>query len=335
MNITRTSIKYITLIIIYVLFVIGFLYYITIKNKEEYHTINQNKIKLYNFWNMNEQEEKNTISIFKELLNNKTIKQYNEIHIYSVFGNLDDYVKKPENLYIQYSGESYNNEPWNFDINLIADENYDTNNKPATLKTILFPHGYFNILSTGMNMNYLLNRRTLKQPKTKFCIFCVGNGANWFRNNFFEKLSKYKNVDSCGSFMNNMPDNERCPLDTTEYLEYISQYKFMICFENKPQKNYLTEKLFNAYFGETVPIYWGCTNVSDYINMNSILYLEHERYEQDMENLINEIIYLDNNDEEYRKKYNQELFKGGVLPDEFNKEAIKVRLNNLALTGTQ
>jgi len=334
MNIIRISVKYILLFIIYILFIIGFLYYITIKNKEEYHNIDENKIKLYNFWNMNEQEEKNTISIFKELLNNETLNQYNEIHIYSVFGNLD-FEKKPENLYIQYSGESYNNEPWNFDINLIADEYYDTNNKRATIKTILFPHGYFNILLTGMNMDYLLNRRILQQPKTRFCLFCVGNGGNWIRNDFFEKLSKYKKVDSCGSFMNNMPDNERCPSDTIKYLEYISQYKFMICFENKAQKNYLTEKLFNAYFGETIPIYWGCTNVSDYINTNSILYLKPEHQEQDIENLINEIIYLDNNDKEYNNKFNQALFSDGVLPDEFNNKAIKLRLNDLALTGTQ
>lgn len=334
MKITRISRKYIILIIIYLLFITGFLYYITLKTKEDYNNINENKIKMFNFWNMGEEEKNKIISIFNDFLSQETLNTYNEVHIYSVFGNLN-FEKNPENLYIQYSGESYNNEPSKFDINLIADEHYDKNNKSATMKTILFPHGYFNILFTDMNMNYLLERRILQKPKTRFCLFCVGNGGNWVRNDFFEKLSKYKTVDSCGSFMNNMPDNERCPSETIKYLEYISQYKFMICFENKGHRNYFTEKLFNAYFGETIPVYWGCTNVNDYINTDSILYLKNDHQEQDIENLINEIIYLDNNDEEYHKKYNQQLFSGDVLPDEFNKEAIKLKLNNLALTGIQ
>lgn len=336
MGISRTFMKNIMLVIFYILVIlviIGCLYYYFIyTNKKGYH--DNNKIKLHNWWNLNDDEHYNTVTFFNDTMTVDTLKKYKEIHIFSVFGK-PEFVKNPENLYIQYSGESYYSDPSMFDINLIPDEKYEkamTNKRDAAkTTTVLFPHGYFTILSSNMNMNYFLQRRTLQIPKTRFCLFCVSNGSNWVRNDFFEKLSKYKQVDSCGSFMNNMPNNERCPQDPAEYMEYISQYKFMICFENKPQRNYLTEKLFNSYYAETIPIYWGCTNVSDYINMDSILYLKTEHSEKDMENLIEDIILLDNDDEEYQRRYNCELFRGGVLPDEFNLEAIKVKINQLAL----
>jgi len=49
---------------------------------------------------------------------------------------------------------------------------------------------------------------------------------------------------------------------------------FIICFENECKKNYFTEKLINAYYNKTIPIYWECSNIDHYINVDSILYLK-------------------------------------------------------------
>lgn len=292
---------------------------------EKYDNMNVDKIKLYNWWNTDEKSQMDTIYFFKDLIGDDALQKYNEINIYSVFGGqkIDE---SPDILRIQYSGESYYSDPGNYDINIIPDSNYDPSN-PG--KTVIIPHGFFHILMSKLNMDYFTNTRTLTGPKKKFCLFSVSNGSSYIRNIFFDALSKYKRIDSCGGFMNNMLGDERCPTDPDKYFEHISDYKFMICFENKPQKNYLTEKLFNAYYGGAIPIYWGCSNVNDYINMNSILYLKTDYTDYELKNLIREIIRLDNDDEEYNKRYSYELFRNGIIPDEFDIDKIKEKVSAL------
>lgn len=49
-------------------------------------------------------------------------------------------------------------------------------------------------------------------------------------------------------------------------LETIKHYKFSICFENiEGFKGYITEKIFDCLAAGSVPIYWGASNVTDYI----------------------------------------------------------------------
>jgi hypothetical protein len=96
-------------------------------------------------------------------------------------------------------------------------------------------------------------------------------------------------------------NNTTCPgsFGSSDYLEFMNDYKFMICFENKSQPNYFTEKLINAYCGGTIPIYWGCPNIDDYVNMDAILYLKHDYTDSDFKELLKQIEYLDNNAEAY------------------------------------
>lgn len=48
--------------------------------------------------------------------------------------------------------------------------------------------------------------------------------------------------------------------------EVYKNYKFAICYENMgDQRGYITEKIFDAFIGGTVPIYLGATNISDVI----------------------------------------------------------------------
>jgi len=171
----------------------------------------------------------------------------------------------------------------------------------------------------------LLTKRTLNKEKEKFCLFAVSNPNCSQRNDFFSALSKYKPVDSCGSVMNNVG---ACPPGFTapEYYHFISNYKFMICFENTSQPNYFTEKLTNAYYGGTIPIYWGCKNISDYVNMDAILYLKSDFTENDFNQLIKQIEYLDNHPDAYREKYETTFFKDGQLPDAFNIDKIREKV---------
>jgi len=59
------------------------------------------------------------------------------------------------------------------------------------------------------------------------------------------------------------------PIDFKE--EGIRDYEFTIVIENLKRKNYFTEKLIDSMIMGSVPIYWGCPNISDYFNLDSII----------------------------------------------------------------
>ncbi|WP_254697630.1 glycosyltransferase family 10 domain-containing protein, partial [Helicobacter pylori] len=53
--------------------------------------------------------------------------------------------------------------------------------------------------------------------------------------------------------------------------EFLSQYKFNLCFENSQGYGYVTEKIIDAYFSHTIPIYWGSPSVAKDFNPKSFV----------------------------------------------------------------
>jgi hypothetical protein len=46
----------------------------------------------------------------------------------------------------------------------------------------------------------------------------------------------------------------------------LKQYRFCICYENmRDVKGYITEKIFDCFMAGCIPVYWGASNVTDYI----------------------------------------------------------------------
>lgn len=46
----------------------------------------------------------------------------------------------------------------------------------------------------------------------------------------------------------------------------LEKYKFAICYENaRDIPGYITEKIFDCFFAGCVPVYWGASNITDYI----------------------------------------------------------------------
>ena len=250
------------------------------------------KITFHNWWGSVEPFEQS----YFETLFAKYMDTYDEIQIYSVFGFTG--IKEPTSgsiLKVQYSGESDYNTPELFDINII----------PSKYTTIPLPLMFLYIWKLNIPVSRLLKPRKLEKQASKFCLFSVSNGNANERVDFFNQLSNYKQVDSCGKYLNNL--GHTCPggHSSPEYYEFISNYKFMICFENTSKINYLTEKLLNAYIGGTIPIYWGCPNVDNYVNTNCMLYLPPNYSQNDVKQLIDTILRLDTDDQAYKEKYEQ------------------------------
>jgi hypothetical protein len=229
-------------------------------------------------------------------------------------------------IQVQYSPEPYFKEPESFDLNFIPVANESKN-------VIIFPFAsHFLNTTPFIDANKLLTKRSLQTKKETFCLFSVTNGDFKERNDFFTRLSEYKKVDSCGKFMNNM-NGGGCPGNwkNEDYLKFIDKYKFMICFESKTMPNYFTEKLINAYYGGAIPIYWGCPNIDDYVNMDAILYLKPNFTDSDVSDLIKQIEHLDMNEDAYKAKYESVFFKNGALPDAFNVESLRQKINDRLL----
>lgn len=104
---------------------------------------------------------------------------------------------------------------------------------------------------------------------------------------------------------------------------------FHICIENIKSNNWFTEKISEAFFTKTIPIYWGCPNISDFgYDERGILRFETPE----------ELLYIINNltEEKYYKMkpfvdYNYEIAKNELKLKEkleiFFNEIIKI--NNL------
>jgi hypothetical protein len=282
------------------------------------------KIKYFHWWVTTEGKEEPTTgesNYFNTLLSG-CIDRFDEVHVYTVFPlvNAGTAVAKSDKiLTIQYSGEPVYSDATMFDINIIADNEAETDSVIVTP----FMHLYMWLQNPDVSMYTLVRKQT--KPQTKFCLFSVSSETKE-RTDFFHALSTYKSVDSCGSVLNNL--EHTCPgaYDSKEYHEFISDYKFMICFENTVVKNYITEKLIIAYSSGTIPIYWGCPNIGDYVNMDAILYLKPDYTEEDVQALIAEVRALDEDEALYKKKFESIFFKDAIVPDAFDMDKLNASI---------
>jgi len=135
----------------------------------------------------------------------------------------------------------------------------------------------------------------------------ISNGKVDSRNKIFNLVNKYKHVDSFGGYMNNMNVVLDYHYTSEEFIRFISQYKFMICFENTIEGTYITEKLINPLLARTIPIYFGTNYCQQVFNKNAFLYLEDES-DKSYNALLEKIKELDDDDTKYLEMVNQPVF---------------------------
>lgn len=59
-----------------------------------------------------------------------------------------------------------------------------------------------------------------------------------------------------------------------EKSEGLAPYRYSVVIENVREKNYFTEKLVDAILCKTVPIYWGCPNIAEFIDTDGMIICE-------------------------------------------------------------
>ncbi len=58
--------------------------------------------------------------------------------------------------------------------------------------------------------------------------------------------------------------------------EGLAPYRYSIVIENVRERNYFSEKLIDAILCRTVPIYWGCPNIGDFMDTSGMVICETE-----------------------------------------------------------
>lgn len=56
----------------------------------------------------------------------------------------------------------------------------------------------------------------------------------------------------------------------------LAPYRYSVIIENVREKNYFSEKLIDAILCSTVPIYWGCPNIGDFMDTSGMILCETE-----------------------------------------------------------
>jgi hypothetical protein len=213
---------------------------------------------------------------------------------------------------IFYTGE--NQRPWDYQAHYAISFDHVENDKMYRLPLYVIYDWHNRMKNETSWFTYRRYETDLDaDKKQKFCSFVVRNPNCQRRNDFFHKLSKHKHVDSGGPLFNNIGyvlDYGDAAMKAKN--DWLRDYKFNICFENSSYPGYTTEKLYEAYIGGTIPIYWGSPTIE--VDFNPNAFLNWYDYGSD-EALIEEVLMLDSNPHRYKEMYMQPLF----TKDNFNR----------------
>ncbi|MCK9445471.1 glycosyltransferase family 10 [bacterium] len=150
----------------------------------------------------------------------------------------------------------------------------------------------------------------------KFCSFLYANPWPIKRKEIYDKLSKYKIIDS--NIFNKNIDikgyyNDEFGGSLTK-IKFNKDYKFTFAFSNHFYKDhdtyknpgFIDEKILESYLSNTIPLYYGDDNMYDFFNEGSLL--NWHDFDNDSD-FINKIIELDNNDDLYLEYLNKPMLR--------------------------
>ena len=265
------------------------------------------KIKFVGFWPDFEPNKSILIECLKKRYNVQIIDEEPEYIICSVFGRDPyEYCKYPQPR-IMYSGENYIP-----DFNLI---DYSICSYPIVYldRNFRLPYCFAidqTLIQELANKNREYDYSILKE-KEYFANFIASHESEGnIRGDFFKKLSEYKRVEACGSYLNNMPNGER--VNRNNKVDFQRKTKFTLCFESTKHEGFITEKISDAFYADTIPVYYGSSDVKTIFNEKAFINCaDYETFDEAIE----KIIEIDNDDKKYMKMLRQPIFAEEFDPD--------------------
>lgn len=217
------------------------------------------------------------------------------------------YCGKPQ-VRIFYSGENYIP-----DFNLI---DYAISPYPITfgdrhfqLPPCVWPRSHW-IQLAEKDRNYSAD---ILKEKTLFANFISSHESEFnIRGDFFKELCKYKRVESAGTYLNNMPNGETVNwLDDTK-ANLQKKCKFTLCFESTLHYGFVTEKMMDAFYADTIPVYYGSPTAAEIFNKDAFINVaDYESFDA----AIAKIMELDQDDEKYLEMLRQPILVDPAYPE--------------------
>ena len=99
-------------------------------------------------------------------------------------------------------------------------------------------------------------------------------------------------------------------LENDSKISLFDTFQFSIVIENSQQANYFTEKILDCLVTKTIPIYWGCPNISDIFDTSGWIILNTDSIDE----LVEKIKILN---DEYYNKYKDTIEKNYFKAQEY------------------
>lgn len=145
------------------------------------------------------------------------------------------------------------------------------------------------VVTRSYNSHYL----HLSNPETSRIIYKDRTDLSHKFINDFEKINLW------GTFQDNNGKNSHGEIWSK--LVALKEFRFSICCENTIQKNYISEKFWDCVLTDTIPIYFGCNNIGEYIDEKLFINLTEKI--DDYEYLTEKLKFIIENSETLYKKY--------------------------------
>lgn len=255
--------------------------------------------------------------IYDILVNNGYDVQISDNPDYIICGctgeNYYDYCKCPQ-VRIFYSGENYLP-----DLNLVdyAISPYPVQfgDRHFQLPACVWPRAHWVELAERNREGYT---KELLNEKIYFANFISSHESEHsIRGDFFKQLCQYKRVEAPGTYLNNMPDGQSVDWLNDSKTDFQRKCKFTLCFESTNHYGFVTEKIMDAFYADTIPVYFGSSTAAEIFNKDAFISVADYA---SFDDAIERIKELDQDDEKYLEMLRQPILVDPTYPDRLEKE---------------
>ena len=174
--------------------------------------------------------------------------------------------------------------------------------------TVCFPLYLLYAEAFGLSEKLLNPTIRTQVPPKDVCVIISNGSDQEGRNEFCERLGKRVAIDYAGKYKNNVPVLT-APYFSQEFVDFVSQYKFVITMENSKNSTYITEKILHGFAANTVPVYWGSDAISDHFNEARFINVPSF---QETDACIERIVELIQNPDKYLNMVSNSVYNNGT-----------------------
>jgi alpha(1,3/1,4) fucosyltransferase len=186
-----------------------------------------------------------------------------DILIASCTGNINNVRNINAKCKLFYYGENLNRyPPYNndkllydtFDL-IVGFKNTDLSKKQIRFPLWLMYYHYYKYNENDNILTYIQNKynENIKKQKNIFGSIIARHDRGGQRTKICNELSKFGDIKAPGTYRKNTQSIGNTHNDK---INYISRGTYNICLENSVYEGYFTEKIFQAFEGGTIPLYW-------------------------------------------------------------------------------